>query len=294
MKKHNNLSSSSLQAFSNFSPFSLRQLAPFGHPLGVPRSVTPRGVLEGAPLLYLNSNNTDEIKIADADLLNTNHKKQAFILSLNVKDFIDYFGLDRIGFLTLTFPDNVKDPKEAYRRFNNMNRRFLSVYFPNWILVKERQVRGAWHYHIIVACPDDIRTGINFTEIKAGSYGSASPPLRRLWKLLRDSLPKYGFGRSELLPIRTSSEVISSYVGKYISKQLHFKREEDKGVRLISYSRNWRKKMDPETGKVKIDPKTGKEEKEVLYGKSSTKMSWNSPGAKEWRRKLKKFALIEK
>jgi hypothetical protein len=147
-----------------------------------------------------------------------------------------------------------------------MNRRFLSKFFPQWILVKERQVRGAWHYHLIVVCPTDIRTGINFEEIKNNNYSSANQPLRSLWKLLRRSLPKYGFGRSELLPIRSNSEAISSYVGKYIAKQIGARKEEDKGVRLVSYS----------AGQVK----------------SSPKFAWNTDGSKEWRRKLKKFAEL--
>lgn len=233
---------------------------------------SPVGKIGGAvspPLLYLNSNNS----IVDSRLNSVNltsyHKKQAFILAENVDKFVKMVGLNKVGFLTLTFPDNVIDPKEAQRRFNSFKTNFMSKFFGDWMLVKERQLRGAWHYHILIDCRIDIRSGINWDEIhpprgKRAKYSSACPALRSIWRLLRERLPAYGFGRSELLPIRKTSDAISLYMGKYISKHLSSRAEEDKGVRLVSYSSKW--------------------------PKSSVNMAWNTKGAKEWRRKVKKFA----
>lgn len=219
-------------------------------------------------LLYLSSNNTDETESKSLNLLTPYHKKQAYILNENCKRFIDIHGLSNVGFLTLTFPDNVTDPAEARRRFWNMRKCLLSKFFGDWILVKERQNRGAWHYHILVDCHCDIRTGIDFNEIENGKYGSASERLRALWSLLRNRLPRYGFGRSELLPIKSSSEAVARYVGKYISKHIGARKDQDKGVRLVSYSSN--------------------------QVKSSVKLAWNTEGGKEWRRKLKTFATKTK
>ena len=42
------------------------------------------------------------------------------------------------------------------------------------------------------------------------------------------------------MPIKSSSEVISKYVGKYISKHISQRLPEDKGVRLVEYSRGAR------------------------------------------------------
>jgi len=94
-------------------------------------------------------------------------------------------------------------------------------------------------------------------------------------------LPAYGFGRSELLPIRTNDEAISKYVGKYIAKHIGERKEEDKGVRLVSTSKNWEEV---------INEQTGKKEKKLLFPKSSVKIAWNSPGAKKWRKNLETFA----
>lgn len=219
-------------------------------------------------LLYLSSNNTDEIEIIKENLLTPYHKKQAYVLNENCKRFIEKCGLENVGFLTLTFPDNVVDPQEAYRRFCSMRKMLLSKFFGDWILVKERQQRGAWHYHILIDCRGDIRTGIDFAAIAQGDYGSASKRLKALWALLRTRLPIYGFGRSELLPIKSSSEAVARYVGKYISKHIGARKEKDKGVRLVSYSTN--------------------------QVRSSVKLAWNTDGAKEWRRKLRKFATKTK
>jgi len=229
-------------------------------------AVAPKG---GVPLLYLNSNNSPESNLSIPSQLSPYHRKQAFCLFVNCERFIDLVGLSRVGFLTLTFPDNVTDNKIASRRFDSLNKHFLSRFFGEHMLVKERQKRGAWHYHILIDCRVDIRTGINWNEIHPASgrpkYISACPALRSIWQLLRDRLPAYGFGRSELLPIKTTAAATSKYLGKYISKHIGAREERDKGVRLTSYSAN--------------------------FPKSTPKLSWNSVGAKEWRRKASSFAV---
>ena len=58
--------------------------------------------------------------------------------------------VDRIGFLTLTFAENLVDRKEAWRRFRSLRSRVLSTRFVCCIAVSERQFRGAWHFHLIV------------------------------------------------------------------------------------------------------------------------------------------------
>ena len=101
------------------------------------------GAGDSLPVLYLNSNisdNTTENEVQDnLNSLSPYHQKSAFILSENVHRFCALYGLERCGFLTLTFPDNVQDHKEASRRFNNMNRRFLSRFYGEWIWARERQ-----------------------------------------------------------------------------------------------------------------------------------------------------------
>jgi hypothetical protein len=68
---------------------------------------------------------------------------------------------------------------------------------------------------------------------------TGSPYLKKIWKDLRTILPKYGFGRSELLPVKSNAEAMGRYIGKYISKGISQRREDHKGVRLVSYSKGW-------------------------------------------------------
>lgn len=225
----------------------------------------------GFPFLVYNSNNSPETPSRRNSFLSPYHKKQAFCLHANAKKFIRETGFSRVGFLTLTFRDNVSDNKEASRRFDSLNKHFIAQHFGSWMLVKERQHRGAWHFHLLVDCLRDIRTGFDFDAVLPDSgtrpdYRSVSPYLRGLWNLLRAKLPSYGFGRSELIPLKTSDEAVSRYVGKYISKHMGERKEEDKGVRLTSYSSN--------------------------FSRYSPKFAWNTPGSKEWRKKLARFAEL--
>lgn len=228
------------------------------------------------PCLY--SNNSTENKtpqdetatdclLALGSLLTAHHKRQAQTLYLNTARIIDTApSIGHIGFLTLTFPDNVTDHREAYKRFRSFNSHFLSPHpdFIDWLCVKERQKRGSWHYHLIVTLSHDIREGVDFDQLEKGDYSSAGPKLRDLWKQLREALPKYGFGRSELLPVKSNAQAMGRYIGKYISKHIDGREDQDKGVRLVNYSRGW--------------------------VKNSVRFAWNTKNASEWRRKLGLFA----
>lgn len=220
------------------------------------------------PLPCLYSNNGAQIEPNTLNLLTPYHRKQAETLYWNTSSFVELYGLNYVGFLTLTFKDNVTDHHEASRRFKSLNKHFLKTTFGNWILVKERQNRGAWHYHILIDCKTDIRTGFNWKAAVCRDYTSASPALKNLWAKLRKAMPKYGFGRSELMPIRSNKDGIGRYVGKYISKHVGVREERDKGVRLFSSSSGFRP--------------------------ANTNFAWNTPHAWVWRMKVKEFARIRR
>jgi hypothetical protein len=252
------------------------------------------GVLPGDSLPCLNSNNSIEFLPSDyrnpLNFLSPYHRKQALVQCDNAERFIRQIGIDRVGFLTLTFADNVTDNGEASRRFNSLNSNTFDV-FGSWLLVKERQVKrglkngdsGAWHYHLLVDVKKDIRSGFDwdsyaasielrkarkpYRDMELKAFRSANQNLRELWSYLRNNLPKYNFGRHELLPIRTNAEATGKYIGKYVSKHIENRISDDKGVRLFSCS------------------------KDLL--RSSTKFSWNTENSKEWRRKLKVFAHLK-
>lgn len=166
--------------------------------------------------------------------------KSEFVVKSNLSAMIEKHGIDRIGFLTLTFADDVQNHKEATKRFNSLNAGVLDERYLDWIRVSERQKSGRWHFHLVVVCKQDIRRGVDFAAIAKRDYKSASPALRSEWAFWRNTAKKYGFGRSELLPVKKTGKALANYVAKYISKGFAFRRAEDKGMRLVSYSRKAR------------------------------------------------------
>lgn len=237
---------------------------------------------ERADLPCLNSNNcigfseTFEYKQfpigyekykSENDKLNefsTSYRKSSTALEMNVHQFIETFGLNKVGFLTLTFADDVQEVKEAQRRFHSLRTNFLKKYFEHYICVYERTKKGRIHFHLIVNTRVDIRRGLDFKKISSGNYSSANPALRKLWKILRDNVHKYGFGRTELLPIKTNSKGLSRYVSKYISKHIRSRLPEDKGYRLI---------------RTTLDKKS-------LWKIANSNFAFVSKGSQIWRKKL--------
>lgn len=186
-------------------------------------------------------------------------------LQLNVAGMIERHGIEHVGFLTLTFRDHVVEPKEAQRRMNSLVTHVLRPRYREVITVLERQKSGRIHYHCLVALVHDIRTGIDFAALANRDYRSAPEALRREWSFWRSTAKNYGFGRTELLPVRSCAQAMGKYVGKYIGKHLEARQRIDKRVRLVRY-----------TG-AKV---------------ASTRFAWASPGAAEWRAKLGAFVTM--
>ena len=149
------------------------------------------------------------------------------------------YGIERLGFLTFTFADDVRVIKEAQRRFNSLNSHAMKGRYLASVAVVQRHRDGRIHLHLVVVCKNDIRTGFNFSAVKHRDYSSASPYLRAEWAFWRKAAPKYGFGRTELLPVRTDLDRFGTYVARYLGQQYGTRREE-KGARLVRYSKGWR------------------------------------------------------
>jgi hypothetical protein len=174
------------------------------------------------------------------------------------------YGLEHLGFLTLTFADLVLELKEANRRFNTG---VLKGRYKRAVAVPERQESGRLHFHLLAVLDADIRSGCDFEAFQRKDYRSAPAALRSEWAFWRATAPRYGFGRHELLPVRSTADGISRYVGSYIGKHVRLRSESDKGARLVRY---------------------------LGYGpgdrKASCRLGWNTDNAWLWRHKLAAFA----
>lgn len=189
-------------------------------------------------------------------------RRTAFALQVNVAAMVERHGIAQVGFLTLTFAEHILDPKVAQQRMHSLVTHVLKPRYRQAIRVIERQKSGRIHYHLLVAMETDIRTGCDFDAFARGDYRSAPPDLRAEWAFWRSTAKKYRFGRTELLPVMSTGEAVSRYVGKYIAKHLDQRKREDKRVRLVSY---------------------------MGTRVASTRFAWASGGAKLWRQKLRGF-----
>jgi hypothetical protein len=191
----------------------------------------------------------------------------AFVLASEIKHLAKLYSIERLGFLTLTFRDHVTQIREAQRRFNSLNTHVLARRYERAIGVWERQKSGRIHFHLVVVLPGDIRTGFDFEAIKLQDYRSANQVLRGEWSFWRKTAPLYRFGRTELLPVKSTGEGIARYVGKYVSKHIGLRSPDDVGarvIRFIGYKPNDR----------------------TCYAS----FAWNTPNSRMWRRKLALFA----
>lgn len=199
-------------------------------------------------------------------VLSANNRRSAHVLAESVSLAAKRHGLEKLGFLTLTFAEHITDPKEAQRRLNSLLSNVIKGRYLDYLGVFERQKSGRIHYHLLVAMTHDIRTGFDFDAAAISDYRTASKYMRDEWRFWRRTANKYGFGRTELMPIKSTTEAISRYVGKYISKHITQRALDDKGVRLVRYSRGVRA--------------------------GTCHFQFLTPGSAEWRAKVALFAEI--
>jgi hypothetical protein len=154
--------------------------------------------------------------------------------------------LERLLVVTITFPDDVKGAGEAYRRLHSFFTNIFSPRFPVWIMGIHRHKDGRIHAHLVVVVSVDVRTGFDFEAVKRRDYRSVGAWLRGQWTYFRD-LTNYdgghsdhrysGIGRMELKPVEKDGPSAACYAASYGAKQLGKRWPEDRGVRLVRFSR---------------------------------------------------------
>lgn len=222
--------------------------------------------------------------------------KERFAFEQNVHETFERYDPNSLGLLTLTFADCPTWP-EASRRWDSFKTGYLSKqwWWSGYLTVKEYQIRGSIHYHMLIPLPEDIRTGFDFAAVAKGDYRSASPLLRGIWTGLRKVLPKYKFGRHELKPImgpypnkplipgtpeaKQAARGMAKYLGKYLTKSF----------RVVGEYNDEEKKKD-------------KKERKVWHGRYqessrgfktwSSKFQFFKNGGMWWRQRVRIFASL--
>jgi hypothetical protein len=150
---------------------------------------------------------------------NAGANRSRFVAEENIRLYIQHQGENNVGLLTVTTPSQCLSAFEFQRMWRSWRGHVLVKMFPTGMWVRERQPRtGSWHAHCVVNVGWDIRTGFPFDQVKRRFYANVDPRLRELWKALRESAEKYGFGRTELLPIKGTGAGCARYLVKYLVK----------------------------------------------------------------------------
>jgi hypothetical protein len=224
-----------------------------------------RSVAAAAPLPRQMSINSNENQTPNANQLTPYRAKKRFAVQKDVEGFARQWGEDRCGELILTFAENITEKAEASRRFNSLRPALFALGVLSFIGCWERQMRGAWHLHLLVALDHPVRN---------------QPDARVYLQKLRDIicgtaegehkdglLVERGFGYiHHLAPIKKTAARFAGYFTSYLTKTWKALQCEKKRVRLITYARN-------------------------VVRCASVYFSWNGPGGINWRRKKRMFAF---
>ena len=210
---------------------------------------SPSGGGRPAPLPSLNSSKCNNWGSDEYS------RKQAWVLMTTVESWAEHFGGEKLVEFTVTVAEDVTFD-EWRSRVESLRAGLFDELFERgyWAAVMELQ-KGTQrpHWHVVGVLREAI-TGWDWTTydaMRAASrerrYGAAHvsgrklakqcPMLGALWKSLRKRLPKYGFGRHELVPVR-NPQAMGRYLSKYLCKD--FGEPLPRGVRRISFGREGR------------------------------------------------------
>lgn len=156
-------------------------------------------------------------------MLTSYQRKAVFRDRENIFAFSKLHGIGqgKTFFFTLTFKDNCTDRKEAGARWNVMRTAIQKNYIEfRYILVAERQKRGAWHFHCLCYIPE-------------------LPSLRQFIRFINGfcalSRKRFGFCKCTWTH-GNDYKGVACYMTKYLKKS---EEKREKGVRYVAYSRNW-------------------------------------------------------
>lgn len=164
------------------------------------------------------------------------------------------YGLNRLLFITLTFPDKVTSFSEAQSRWNSLNTGVFKVLFIKAICAFERTPgNGYVHLHAIAVPREegDYRTGFDFDSFRTNQTSlrqlgrpdeaakrrfirSAAPCLRGQWRAWQSVAKRYGFGLVVVEPIKTTAVQAVRYFSAYLTKEGE-RLPEDKNRRLVRF-----------------------------------------------------------
>lgn len=216
-----------------------------------------------------------------------NHKA-IHCLKENIYAFIEQAGFENVVFLTITFKGSSPTSKQLTVIFNNLLSRYIRPRYGaqgfgdvlqgarawvGWIRIFERgSKKGRLHYHLLLDVKQDVRSGVDVDSAASASVGGQNRALdqeRKFWRKVckvGEFKAKYRMrlGVVNVLPLRTDAQKVAGYLGKYLTKHFESRKADDKGLRLVGYSREFNRRC-------------------------GSRFAWNGPTAQNFRFKLQLF-----
>jgi hypothetical protein len=229
------------------------------------RPPAARSAAAAGPLPRQESINSYENRNRLAIELTPYRAKKKFAVKKDVEGFTrQWGGEDYCAELTLTFAENITEKAEASRRFNSLRPALFSLGILSFIGCWERQARGAWHLHLIVAFAHAVRhqpdARVYLQGLRDVICGTAENEHRD------GLLMKRGFGYiHHLSPIKKTAARYAGYFTSYLTKSWTALKGEKKRVRLVTYARN-------------------------VVRCASVHFGWNGPRSQNWRHRAELWA----
>ena len=183
------------------------------------------------------------------------YAKKAETLFINLDGLIRRVGIERVGFVTLTFAKRVVKYKDASRRFSATMTTLSNPRAWNLLPCLNARSPGAFTSILVAAFPYDIRAGFDFAACERANAAkrdgdrdgfrrlqaiycrSANRNLRQFWALVTDGqghAPR--FGRCETLPILSNAAALADTLALTSRVLGRARRVSDKGMRSVRYS----------------------------------------------------------
>src|SRR5450432_2462975 len=169
------MQSNTADASASESKSVLPSVRPAGvsQPQGGGRAADAPAGRAAAALPCPNTINCNEGLKAECQKLSPAHRRTAHALERNCWLLIEKYGLERIGFLTLTFALHILSYKQAQKYLHSLMTGVLKKRYVEYIIVMERMDSKRIHYHLLVVLAEDIRSSFDFASVERGDYRSA-------------------------------------------------------------------------------------------------------------------------
>jgi len=123
---------------------------------GAAEELGERGLRREAPLPRLPCLQSD-------NCIRTSRRKQLFVAQENIRLYIEEFGENNVGVLTITTSSECLIAGEFQEKWHSFRTNVVKRLFASGMWIRERQARtGNWHSHAVVDLGRDVRTGFPF------------------------------------------------------------------------------------------------------------------------------------